>query len=107
MKAKSTINSALVLAVCLILLLVASPCFAGKVYLYVFFHDDNTNGERFRTEMPDMKTCNEVLKNAKMPMPISPAGDYEVLGAMWCGSDQMHRNYNATWWNDPVKNVDN
>jgi len=72
------------------------------IFLYVILHDDNSNGERFRTVMSDMATCLTVLEKSKMPIPTSPSGDYEVLGAMWCGGE-MHRHYSSTWWNDPVK----
>lgn len=70
------------------------------VFLYVILHDDNSSGERFRTKMPDMKTCMAAVSNAKISGPKSVAGDYEVMSAMWCGGE-LHRNYNATWWNDP------
>ena len=76
---------------------------AERAYLYVFFHDDNSNGERFRTAMPSMAVCLESLKHAKMPMPTNPAGDYEVMGAMWCGTEKFNRNYSSTWWDDVVK----
>ena len=73
-----------------------------EIYLYVMFHDDNTTGERFRTKMKDMKECLEVIRASKLPMPAKPSGDYEVMGAMWCGG-KMERNYNATWWLDEEK----
>ena len=100
---KNLNKPALLLAVSLTALLVSAPTFSEPAYLYVFFHDDNSNGERFRTELPDLSTCLKVLESAKMPMPTNPSGDYEVMGAMWCGTKTMHRNYNATWWNDEVK----
>lgn len=75
-----------------------------QVYLYTMFHDDNSNGERFRTKMDNMEQCLKVLEKSKLPMPTSPSGDYEVMGAMWCGGD-MERNYNATWWDDEEKKV--
>ena len=91
-------------------LLIAAMLFCGQVnaggiYLYVMFHDDNSKGERFRTEMTDMKECLRAIKSSKMPMPDSPSGDYEVMGAMWCGGG-MDRNYNGTWWHDPKKSHD-
>ncbi len=95
-------KGALIGASTLILLLATFNAYAD-VYLYLFFHDDNSTGERFRTAMPNMKTCLESLKYAKLPMPTSPSGDYEVIGAMWCGTGKFNRNYNATWWNDEVK----
>ncbi len=96
-------KSAQILAVGCIFLLVSFSAISETAYLYVFFHDDNTSGERFRTELPDMATCLDALKYSKLPMPERPAGDYEVMGAMWCGSKVMHRNYSATWWNDPIQ----
>lgn len=81
---------------------IALPVSADQVYLYTMFHDDNSNGERFRTKVEDMQQCLEVIKAAKMTMPTRPSGDYEVMGAMWCGGD-MQRNYNARWWKDEVK----
>jgi hypothetical protein len=71
----------------------------GKIYLYTMFHDDNSTGERFRTVMKDMEQCLKVLEKSKLPAPETTAGDYEVMGAMWCGGD-MERNYNAVWWSD-------
>ena len=68
----------------------------------IMFHDDNTSGERFRTKMSSMAQCLKVLEMSKMPMPNNVSGDYEVLGAMWCGGG-MERNYNATWWKDKEK----
>ena len=90
------------IAVLALLLLVGQVHAEQQIYLYTMFHDDNSSGERFRTRMTDMKQCLEVLDKAKLPMPESPSGDYEVMGAMWCGGD-MERNYNATWWHDPKK----
>lgn len=87
-------------------LLVSFTGHAETAYLYVFFHDDNSTGERFRTALPDMATCLKSLEYAKLPMPTSPSGDYEVMGAMWCGTETMHRNYGATWWSDPVKKAE-
>lgn len=76
------------------------------IYLYVILHDDNSNGERFRTRMPDMVTCERVLEKAKMPMPTSPNGDYEVMGVMFCGTGDFDRQYGGVWWKDPVKKHD-
>jgi len=91
------------LVVGLLSVVLCTSAYAEKgIFLYVFFHDDNSQGERFRTKMPDMKTCMEVLKNSKMPLPTSPGGDYEVIGVMWCGEGEFQRNYNGTWWNDKV-----
>ena len=66
------------------------------IYLYVMFHDDNTRGERFRTRMKDMAECFQVIERSKLPMPTRPAGDYEVMGAMWCGGE-MERNDVGAW----------
>lgn len=77
-----------------------------QIYLYVFFHDDNSNGERFRTKMKDMEQCLKIIEKSKMPMPANPSGDYEVMGAMWRGGD-MERNYNATWWDGAEKKTEN
>jgi hypothetical protein len=93
------IKKSLSLAVVLSGLLTAGAQADGNVYLYTMFHDDNTNGERFRTKMKDMEQCLDVLIQAKLHMPNAPAGDYEVMGAMWCGGD-MERNYNAKWYAD-------
>ena len=73
------------------------------IFLYVILHDDNSTGERFRTQMPDMETCLQVLEKSKMPMPDRPSGDYEVLGTMFCGTAEFQRNYNTVWWRDEVK----
>lgn len=70
-----------------------------KVYLYMFFHDDNSVGETFRTEMEDMGQCLAVISKSKLTMPTSAGGDYEALGAMWCGGD-MQRNFNSNWFKD-------
>ena len=92
----------------IILLLAASFTLKAEdssVYLYVFFHDDNSNGERFRTVMQDMNECLKVLNNSKLPSPDKPAGDYEVMGAMWCGRD-IERQYGSTWWKDQTEKSD-
>ena len=68
------------------------------IYLYVILHDDNSNGERFRTQMPSMEVCLESIRAAKMPMPSSPAGDYEVMGVMYCGTGQFEGQYNDAWY---------
>lgn len=73
------------------------------IFLYVILHDDNSNGERFRTRMPDMKTCMQVVENSKMTMPKTTSGDYEVMSVMFCGSGELQRNYSGIWWKDPVK----
>ena len=73
------------------------------VFLYVILHDDNSTGERFRTRMPSMRVCLEVLEKSKMPTPDKPSGDYEVMGVMFCGTGQFNRHYNGTWWNDETK----
>ena len=73
------------------------------IYLYVILHDDNSNGERFRTLMPDLETCMEVVNNAKLPAPTTAAGDYEVMSVMFCGTEYLERHYSATWWKDPSK----
>ena len=86
----------------LIALLNCSVLSAEQIYLYVVLHDDNSNGERFRTKMFNMTTCLKVLEKAKLPMPGKPSGDYEVMGAMWCGGD-LERHYGSTWWDDETK----
>lgn len=83
--------------------LLAVNAHAEPAYLYVFFHDDNTNGERFRTAFPDMQTCLKALETAKAPTEKSTAGDYEVAIAMWCGGADFERNYNSAWWRDQTK----
>ena len=71
----------------------------ATVFLYVLLHDDNTNGERFRTRMPDMKTCMAAVDNAKISDPQSPGNSYEVMGVMWCGGE-WSRNYGSQWHKD-------
>ncbi|MCY4044625.1 MAG: hypothetical protein OXE99_06065 [Cellvibrionales bacterium] len=71
----------------LFLLLLCATVDASQVYLYTMFHDDNTTGERFRTRMESMEQCLKVLDKSKLPMPENPSGDYEVMGAMWCGGE--------------------
>lgn len=92
-------RTALLLAIAFSALLSAGAANAGQAYLYTMFHDDNSNGERFRTEMESMGQCMEVLEKAKMPMPDSPSGDYEVMGAMWCGGS-IQINYGGVWKRD-------
>lgn len=104
---KKSNKTALRFTVVLTVLLAAGLVQASdQVYLYTMFHDDNSNGERFRTKVDNMDQCLKVLEKSKLPMPNSPAGDYEVMGAMWCGGD-MERNYNATWWDDKEKRSGN
>lgn len=67
--------------------LLAVNAYAEPVYLYVFFHDDNTNGERFRTEFPDLPTCLKAIEGSKSSDIKSSGGDYEVAIAMWCGGN--------------------
>lgn len=66
------------------------------IFLYLILHDDNSRGERFRTQMPSMAMCMEVVSNAKMPMPKS-TNDYEVLGVMFCGTEEFHTVNNYKW----------
>ena len=73
---------------------------AETTYLYVILHDDNSNGERFRTEMESMGQCLEALKHSKMPTPSHPGGDYEVLGAMFCGSGKFQSHSLQHEWKD-------
>lgn len=88
-----TLKRSCVLAVALSALLAASAN-AEPAYLYVFFHDDNTNGERFRTAFPDMQTCLTALDHAKSPQQQTTGGDYEVAIAMWCGGElEKHAEY--------------
>ena len=92
------------LVVILLSVVLCTPVFAEKgIFLYVFFHDDNTSGERFRTKMLDMKVCMEVLKNSKMPLPDSTGNSYEVIGVMWCGGGEFQRNYSGAWRSDKVE----
>ena len=74
----------------------------STIFLYIILHDDNSSGERFRTRMPDMETCMKAVTNAKMPVPSRTGGDYEVMGAMWCGGE-FHRQYGGSWHNDELK----
>ena len=97
-------NSKLLIVLLSVLLCGVAEAKGGEIYLYVMFHDDNTQGERFRTKMKDMAECLDVIKASKLPMPTNPSGDYEVMGAMWCGGT-MERNYNATWYNDKKKDT--
>ena len=101
---KNLKRSAFALSILIALLCGVAEAKEPDVYLYVMFHDDNTNGERFRTKMKSMAECLEVIKHSKLPMPKNPSGDYEVMGAMWCGGS-IERNYNATWWNDAQKDT--
>lgn len=98
-----TLKRSCVLAVALSALLAASA-YAEPVYLYVFFHDDNTNGERFRTAFPDMQTCLTALDHAKSPQQQTTGGDYEVAIAMWCGgafSKQANYTDGTSRWTAP------
>ncbi len=72
------------------------------IYLYVILHDDDSNGERFRTKMPSMEVCTQAVTNAKLSAPDTASGDFEAIAAMWCGGE-FERNYNATWWKDEAK----
>ena len=81
-----TLKRSCVLAVAFSALL-AVRAHAEPAYLYVFFHDDNTNGERFRTEFQDLQTCLKALESARAPDIKSSGGDYEVAIAMWCGGE--------------------
>lgn len=74
------------------------------IFLYVILHDDNSNGERFRTQMPSMEVCREAVKESKMTAPHSTSGDYEAMGVMFCGTGTFHRHYGAAWHNDKVRN---
>lgn len=92
------------LSIIAILAALSSHCLAeDAVCLYTIFHDDNSVGERFRTKMNSMGECFEVISNAKMPMPTRPSGDYEVMGAMWCGGE-FERQHDSQWIKD--KEVD-
>lgn len=73
------------------------------VFLYIFLHDDNSNGERFRTRMPDMKTCLEAVKTAKMPVPHRAGDSYEVLGVMWCGGTMEKYSADGIWHSDKTE----
>ena len=92
------------LAILIIFSLSSEAKSKAQVYLYVFFHDDNSNGERFRTKVESMEQYLKVIEKSKLPMPTKPSGDYEVMGAMWCGGD-IERQYNATWWDDKTKSA--
>jgi len=76
------------------------------IFLYVILHDDNSKGERFRVRMPDMQTCFKAIEVGKMPMPTNQSGDYEVMGVMFCGTGEFHRNYMAKWHEDKVLDND-
>ncbi len=67
------------------------------IFLYIILHDDNSKNERFRTAMPDMKTCYEAINNSKMPVPKS-GNDYEVMGVMFCGTGKFQNQYQSTWF---------
>lgn len=69
-----------------------------QVYLYVIFHDDNSNDERFRTKMFDMASCLKSLEKGRFPSPSHVGGDFEVVVAAWCGGD-IHREHNFSWLN--------
>jgi hypothetical protein len=73
------------------------------IFLYVILHDDNSNGERFRTQMPSMEVCQKSLESAKMSQPKKVGGDYEVMSVIFCGTGKFNRHFNGTWWNDPTK----
>lgn len=84
----------------------SSPLLAEEpTYLYVFFHDDNTQGERFRTAFPSMESCLTALNQSKTPEQKSTGGDYEVAVVMWCAGKDFERNNNGTWWKDDIKNT--
>lgn len=87
------------------ILLFPVAAISDEVWLYVMFHDDNSSGERFRTRMQNMDQCIKAVQHSKLPMPDRPSGDYEVMGAMWCGG-RIERQYNAAWWRDDIKGVD-
>lgn len=74
------------------------------IFLYIILHDDNSSGERFRVQMPDMKTCVTAVETGKMPVPKGTS-DYEVMGVMFCGTGEFQRNYNSHWYVDPVKQL--
>ena len=73
------------------------------IFLYVILHDDNSQGERFRTQMPSMEICLKSVEAAKMSQPKKVGGDYEVMSVMFCGTGNFHRQYSGTWWNDKTK----
>lgn len=81
-----------------LILLSSFKVYAESAYLYVFLHDDNTNGERFRTEFPSMEMCLAALDHSKSPNQSSTAGDYEVAVVMWCGGENFSRHDSGTWW---------
>lgn len=74
------------------------------IFLYIILHDDNSSGERFRVQMPDMETCIQAVETGKMPVPKGTS-DYEVMGVMFCGTGEFQRNYNAHWYADTVKQL--
>ena len=74
-----------------------------SIFLYIILHDDNSSGERFRVQMPDMQTCIKSIESGKMPVPTKTGGDYEVMGVMFCGTGDFQRNFNANWHADKIK----
>jgi hypothetical protein len=74
------------------------------IFLYVILHDDNSSGERFRVQMPDMQTCLKSVESGKMPVPKG-TNDYEVMGVMFCGTGEFQRNFNARWLVDPLQKL--
>lgn len=74
------------------------------IFLYIILHDDNSSGERFRVQMPDMETCIKSIESGKMPVPKS-TNDYEVMGVMFCGTENFQRNFNTNWYIDPIKQL--
>ena len=76
------------------------------IFLYIILHDDNSTGERFRTQMPNMEVCLEVLEKSKITSPVKVGGDYEVMSVMFCGTGNFHRHFNAHWWKDKTKKND-
>ena len=72
-------------------------------YLYVFLHDDNTNGERFRTKTNSKIECLELLNSTMVKLSGVKTSESPIMAVVWCGSEHFQRNYNSTWYEDDIK----
>jgi hypothetical protein len=73
------------------------------VFLYIMFHDDNTNYEKFRVQMPSFEVCYEAVERGKIAHPHKTGADYEVMGVMFCGGGTFQAQAGEKWYEKEVE----
>jgi hypothetical protein len=69
-------------------------------FLYVIILSGGSSTDQIRRfEFPNQEACLKSLKSIKLD------NKKDAIFTAFCANEKSQRNYNATWWFDPVKDA--